>query len=47
MSTDNILSDISIFQLTIKGIMIKTKNSLYALFNDNYSDRILLGAVDL
>jgi hypothetical protein len=47
MSTVNVFSDITNYQLTFKGIMIKTKNTLYALFDDNYSNRILLGAVDL
>lgn len=47
MNTINLFSDITNYQLAIKGIMIKNKNNLYALFNDQYSNRILLGAVDI
>ncbi len=47
MSTVNVFSDITNYQLTFKGIMIKTKNTLFALFDDNYSDRIMLGAVNI
>lgn len=47
MTTVNVFSDITNYLLTFKGIMIKTKNTLYALFDDNYSNRILLGRVDL
>ncbi len=47
MSTDNVFSDITNYLLEIKGIMIKNKNNIFALFNDVKSNRILLGAVDI
>lgn len=47
LKTDNIFANVPNSELHIKGIMIKNKNSLYALFVNKYNNRVILGEVDL
>ena len=47
LKTDNIFANVPNSVLHIKGIMIKNKNSLYALFVNIFNSIVILGEVDL
>jgi hypothetical protein len=47
LTTENLYKDLLNYNLHPKGIFIKNKNSLYALYVNDYSNRIILGEVNI